>query len=294
MWDTTTGKQIDRWPTNVGSIPGGEHFKGRTAASADLDHFVFTSDIPFAVGGEPGDMYDNDTATDTVVIVSLKEQRRPHRRTFHLAVSEDGTHILMGVGAGNDPPPFNGAGELYLRVDHSTTYELAPGKSVQYLDMTPDGKKIYFTTTASLMPEDTDTSRDLYMWDEEEAPPGHLVLISKGNEPGAGNTDACSASWTTKCGIVPITFKEYTKNQGGLGGSPYSDNFVAADNGDIYFLSPEQLHGSNGVGGQENLYDYRNGKNQFVAALNPPGSRARIDSENRSARNRGGEDGGHG
>jgi hypothetical protein len=272
VWDTSTGNQIDRWPTNVGVVPNGEHFKGTTAASADLTHFVFTSNIPFAVEGEPGDMYDNNTSTGAVEIASLKENGDHIAGTFPLRVSEDGSRILMGVGTGNNPPPFNGSGELYLRVNDAVTYELAPGKSVKYLDMTPDGKKVYFTTTASLMAEDTDTSRDLYMWDEEDPSPSHLVLISKGNEPTAGNTDACSASWTTQCGVVAITFKEYTTMQGGLGGSPYSDNFVAADNGDIYFLSPEQLHGANGVEGQENLYVYRNGKNQFVAALNPAGT----------------------
>ena len=103
-----------------------------------------------------------------------------------------------------------------------------------------------------------------------EPSPNHLTLVSKGNEPTTGNTDACSASWTTKCDIVPISFtRAYTAAGGGRAGVPYSDNFIAAENGDIYFLSPEQLHGTNGVNGQENLYVYRNGKLQFVAALDP-------------------------
>ncbi len=282
VWDSTTGDQVDRWPTNVATIPGGEYFKGKTAASADLTHFVFTSDIAFAIGGEPGDMYDNDTVQRSVKVISLDAKHEHISEPSPTAVSEDGSHILM----------TSGAGQLYLSVDDAITYELVPGKAVNYLGMTPDGRKIYFTSTEDLTEDksDPDTSRDLYMWSEDSSTPNHLTLISKGNEPNAGNTDACSASWTEQCNIVPISFASYTSAQGGGGGSPYSDNFIAAENGDIYFLSPEQLHGANGVVGMENLYDFRNGKLQFVAALEPSGIACTIDqfspicSENAVAR----------
>ena len=46
-----------------------------------------------------------------------------------------------------------------------------------------------------------------------------------------------------------------------------ADRPIAA-NGDIYFYSPEQLDGNQGIVGRENLYDYRNGEVQFVATLN--------------------------
>jgi hypothetical protein len=270
VWDTTTGKQVDRWPTNVGAVPGGEFFNGRTAASADLSHFVFTSDIPFAPGGIPGDMYDNDTGHNTVKVISRLESGEHIANTMPLEVSEDGSHILMVVRPGS-PLPLEGPGELYMRSNDMATYEIAPGESVEYLGMTPNGKKVYFATTSSLLAEDPDTSRDLYMWDEDGPSPTHLTLISKGNEPTAGNTDACSASWTEKCDIEAINFDSYTSAQGGLGGNRFAENFIASENGDIYYLSPEQLHGANGVNGMQNLYVYRHGKNQFVAALDPAG-----------------------
>ncbi len=271
VWDTTTGKQADRWPTNLATVPGGEHFKGRTAFSADLSHFVFTSNIPFAVGGEPGDLYDNNTVKATVTIASVLEGGAHIKNAVPQAVSDDGSHIVMAVRGGEGTNiPKEGPGELYVRVDEAATFEIAPGHSVNYLDMTPDGKKIYISSSAQLTPEDTDSSTDIYMWSEENPSPNHLKLISGGNEPNAGNTDECSSIWTSQCNVVPISFNTYTSAQGGSGGIEQSENFVA-DNGDIYFLSPEQLAGNNGVNGEENLYDYRNGRLQFVASLEPTG-----------------------
>jgi hypothetical protein len=56
---------------------------------------------------------------------------------------------------------------------------------------------------------------------------------------------------------------------GGAGGNCVSDNSIAAANGDIYFFSPEQLDGSRGLPNQENLYDFRNGRAQYVTTLVP-------------------------
>jgi hypothetical protein len=289
VWDTTTGAFLDRWPSNLGSVPGGEQFIGRTAASADLSHFVFTSSVPFAPGGEPGDVYDNDTARATVAIASLKANKTEHIvGAVPVALSENGSHVLMTVGGGKRPGTYTltspSGGELYMQVNDAVLYELAPGKTVNYVAMTPDGSKVYFTSTEDLTDDnsDTDTSRDLYMWSESE--PNHLTLVSTANQSSAGNTDSCNASWTTKCGVVPIEFTDddtggYTLAAGNRGGNPYSDNSVAADNGDIYFLSPELLHGSNGVEGAENLYVFRNGKVQFVAALDPSGRPCLISNQ---------------
>jgi hypothetical protein len=267
IFDSNTGKQVDRWPTNVAAVPDGEHFKGRTAASADLSHFIFTSNIAFAPGAVPGDMYDNDISQSTLSIVNRRENGQRVTGTRPAEVSSDGSHILMTAGGGRRGI---GNGELFMRVDEAVTYDIAPGFAVRYIGMTPDGKKVYFTSDGDLTSDhsDTDTSVDLYMWSETSSSPNHIVRVSKANDGDAGNTNACSASWTNKCNIAPISFYEYTRSGGGRAGSPYSDNFIA-DNGDIYFLSPEQLHGTNGVPNQENLYDFRNGKLQFVAALDP-------------------------
>jgi hypothetical protein len=54
---------------------------------------------------------------------------------------------------------------------------------------------------------------------------------------------------------------------GGLGGNCVSDTSLASESGEIYFFSPEQLDGSKGIPNQPNLYDYRGGRDQFVASF---------------------------
>jgi hypothetical protein len=251
LWDAS-GKLLERWPSNLEEVTNGEEFVGEVKASADLTHFVFSSDIPFLPGGQPGDIYDNDTVAKTVDIVSKDGNDDPLPNASPIKVSTDGSHILMSAG-----------GELYMRVNDALTYELDPGNPVNFIGMTADGSKVYFTTNATLTGDDTDTSVDLYMWSEAT---NSLTRVSAGTG-GTGNTDKCSASWTTNCDVVPISFTGYLRLQGGVGGNG-TDNFLAAENGDIYFFSPEQLDGtSNGFAGQENLYDYRNGHAQFVAAF---------------------------
>ena len=68
------------------------------------------------------------------------------------------------------------------------------------------------------------------------------------SEAGAGNTDACVAAWTAKCGV------------GVIEGGRRSDYPIANQSGDILFYSPELLDGpANGLEGAENVYLYRNG-----------------------------------
>jgi hypothetical protein len=138
-------------------------------------------------------------------------------------------------------------------------YEVSKKKGVTYVGMTPDGSKVFFTSTEKLTPEDTDTSADLYMWSEET---NELTLISKA-APGANNTgneDGCTTSFTVKCGIVPVYTHTY----------PYGETDTTfSDSGEIYFYSPEQLDGSKGVPGRENMYRYSEGEPHFVASFDP-------------------------
>jgi hypothetical protein len=281
VWDSTTGQQIDRWPSNAGVVAGGEEFKGKTAASADLTHFVFSSNVVFSPEGLPGDVYDNDTDTGAIKVVSLAEDGSNLTSLTPLKVSENGSHILMTTGEGlcsgvQQTATSCGSGELYMRVADTSSYAIAPDHSVNFIGMTADGSEVYFTSTQKLIPADLDTSNDLYMWSAEKAerhePP--LTLVSVGDHGTAGNVDGCSASWTTKCSIVPIVFTDpatagYTDLQGGLGGNGVSDSYIAAKSGDIYFYSPEQLDGVKGVPNSQNLFVYRNGQVQFVASLTP-------------------------
>ena len=170
---------------------------------------------------------------------------------------------------------------LYMRVGGAVTYDLSQGHPVSYVGSTADATKVYFTSPEQLTGEDHDGSVDLYMWSEEGEKEGEpLVLVSKGENPGnagePGQSDACKASFTTtsesnskNCDVVTWNVMSYCQLEGNAGGNCRTDNSVAADNGDIYFFSPEQLDGSRGIPNKENLYVFHNGKAQFVTALDP-------------------------
>ena len=305
------GNVVDRWPTNLGSVPGGEAFKGEMRFSEDLSHFVFSSDIPFLEGAPAGAVYDNDTVNRTLEVISFDAANEPIQAQ-PLEVSDDGSNILMTTGLITSgcnfscPPLIDGA--LYMRIG-SVTHDVSQGNPVEFAGMSDDGSRVYFTSLEPLTGDDTDTSSDLFMWDESA--PTTITRVSVG-VGGAGNTDDCEpipvpatptgssnpdpkaaahptafrANWVPKCGAIAISELEKNCPEGeycdtyprffsfhavtgsGMGGNGLSDNFVAAESGDIYFYSPEQLSGPDeGAGDQQNLFLYRNGDVQFVAAL---------------------------
>src|SRR4029079_15410494 len=96
--------------------------------------------------------------------------------------------------------------------------------------------------------QDNDSSVDLYQWSEEGGSEGTLTLVSRG--PGLGNTDECSATWVEKCGVQPLTpiFMNYSELFELKARFQGIDDVMAADSGDIYFYSPEDLV-PNEVGG---------------------------------------------
>ena len=139
-----------------------------------------------------------------------------------------------------------------MRVDDGVTYDVSQGHDVTYVGMNGDGTKVYFTSAEQLTSEDHDSSIDLYMWSEageEEGRP--LTLISKGDNPGnpgePGQSDSCNAAFVSRCGVEVFSTRSYCQLFVSLGGNCISDNFIASENGDIYFFSPEQLDGSRGL-----------------------------------------------
>lgn len=305
VFDTATGQPVERWPTNLGQIAGGAGFVGIPRASADFSHFVFSSNVVFAPGGvaEPqqeieccrggplakpppaASIYDNDVRTGAVVLASRRKDGTPFEGHVW-DVSDDGSHILMAEEA-NFPEGITTTfgtqvstiddidGPFYLRVGANETYEIAAGHKVSYAGSTADGSTVYLTSEEQLTPEDTDTSRDLYVWHQSE--PNSLTLVSIG-QGGAGNSDACSPTegWTAKCGAEIIHVKKFTAGldgwqiaADGSTGNGISDDYLAAKSGDIYFESPEQLAGAKGEPGEVNLYLYREGTVRYVATMQP-------------------------
>jgi hypothetical protein len=300
VWDSSTGKLLERWPSNLAQIEGGMDFVGVPQASADFSHFVFSSNLVFADGGEHSDqeivcdgcagtdpggfpelpkasVYDNDLATGAVVLASRREDGTPFQG-YVFDVSDDGSHILMGdeppahstdpiyQAPANSHVPAEVLGPLYLRIDAQRTVEIAPGRHIRYIGGTADGSTAYLTSDEQLSADDHDSSTDLYVWRQSE--PEKLTLVSVG-PGGTGNGDACSASWVSGCGVVIIQFESYAKVPGGEGGNSVSDNFIASKSGDIYFESPEQLVTGKGDPDQVNLYLYREGTVRYVTTMRP-------------------------
>ena len=316
--DSTTGKSAGRLPSNYATAPDQREFLGTGRASGDFSHYAFASlERLFAVGGitaEPGSVYDNNLKTDTVEVVSKLQDGSPipgepdangegtepqqggsgfiGKDYFEVpAVSTDGSHILIGARVG---PRYNSSDHpqeetrdlhLYMRVNDAVTYDVSKGHAVFLLGMTGDGSTVYFTSQEQLIPADTDTSVDLYRWSEAT---NELTLVSQGD--GHGNTDECSASWTSKCDVQPLSTctsawtYECNYNHYAYGPFPFKsirpdiDTDIARTNGAILFESPEQLDPNNpGVPGQRNLYEFRNGHVQYVTTFDPGGDTSRFN-----------------
>ncbi|HEY5053061.1 MAG TPA: hypothetical protein VII45_06590, partial [Solirubrobacterales bacterium] len=270
---------------------------GDVRPSPDFSHYFFSSGnvamAPGGLTGAGGSAYDNDVAKGTVAIVSKLPGGGdiPHEPTNNSsdflklpAASTDGSHILIAAQAtgpcgaavcpGQNFPDVCGHGttewtdcpgllpsHLYMRVNDAVTYDVSKGYDVRYEGMSADGSKVYFTSAAQVTGDDHDHSIDLFVWSEET---DSVTRVSVGSG-GVGDTDACTASWIAKCGVQVVSGDSGHPSSGTF--SNITDNSIAAASGDIYFYSPEQFDGSNGIPGHRNLYVYRGGQIHYVAAL---------------------------
>jgi hypothetical protein len=253
------GKFLGRWPTNYAVVPGADHLTGDDKPSPDFTHYVFSSlDVPFKPGGlesAPGSVYDNAVGPGTIEIASKlsggepipQDAGGPEEFIKIPALSPNADHILMSTVS------TGGRVNLYMRVDNSITYDITKGNGVEFIGMSQDGSKVAFASPFALTPEDQDSSKDIYRWDETT---DTVTLISQGNEQG--NSDSCNASWTGGCDVQLLNTERKD-----------TDDRISAE-GDIYFFSPEQLDPVDpGVKNQRNLYHLRNGRVQYVTTLDP-------------------------
>ena len=243
------------------------------AFSADGSHFVFGSKAAFEPDASSGDVtiYDRDLNTATTQIVSTTPVGTQMTGTDNaeLDVSADGSRIVVAQKAGVDADG-NVYWHPYMHIGASAnSVDLAPGTTsgVLFDGMTADGTRVFFTTKDQLLPEDEDTSADIYEADVDQNGVLDLHLISvastgPGNLNEPGNTDACTpvTDWNTvsggpDCDAVALA--------GGAG--------VASGDGTFYFLSPEKLDTSGPtqpVQDQPNLYVVRPGSaTHFVATI---------------------------
>jgi hypothetical protein len=265
LWNIS-GEYEGTLPTNLAAVPHGSEFKGETQLSGDFTHFVFSSrNVPFAPGGleqAPGSVYDNTVRDGSVTLISKLQNGDPIPQDAGQSnesikipyVSEDGSHILLST-IGQD-----GTEDMYLIVDDAITYGLGSG---HFVGATSDGTTFAFTSPNELLAEDADNSVDMYEWREAASP--HLLLVSQGN--GNGNADSCSDTFGLGCDVKPVSSLR-----------PDLDNSVAAESGDVYFYSPEQLDAeSPGVRNERNLYVYHRGQVKYVTTFDPETQADRIN-----------------
>jgi hypothetical protein len=284
VFDANANSQnIGRFPSNVEEVEEGEKFIGDGQPSGDFSHFFFSSrNVPFTEEGlteAPGSLYDNNVEENNNTIVSRLAGGGdipagvggPEEFIQIPGVSSDGSHVVMSTQT------TKGNVLLYMAVNDSLFFDITEGKGVKFVGMTPDGSQVFFTSEEQMTGEDTDESVDLYAWSEGTE---STTILSQGSL-GSGNTNECSPSggWTSKCNVEPVSRVRVgncgNENSTACGTIDHKNNqqiFTpdnsVADNGDIYFYSPELLDGTaNGFGNSRNLYVYRNGAPQYVTTL---------------------------
>jgi hypothetical protein len=255
--------------TLAGSVPPDAKPEGNVAKffSSGGRHLVFASKYAFEPGanddGSTLTVYDRDLTAGTTQIVSTDENGDVLAGTVsELDISADGSRIVAATGVSADSAG-NEYVHPYMHIGSSpTSVDLAPGTTsgVLFAGMTGDGSRVFFTTPDALLEDDTDTSADLYEAAVDGA--GALTLsVLTGPDSDLCDPDpnADGAHWNTvgaaaNCNPVAIA---------GGGG-------VASASGTVYFLSPEQLDGAEGIPNQPNLYlAQAGGSPAFVATLEP-------------------------
>jgi hypothetical protein len=269
------GDQIDAYPTNADEVTNGESFHGSQRPSPDFSHYVFSADnavfAPEGLEGGIGSAYDNDTVNRTVSVISRLPNGDPFmqegedgqlQRIWFPAISTDGTRVLMMYPSGE------GGYHLYLSVS-GVTKDVAKGAGVEFVGMTRDGSEVAFLAKQQLVPEDDDTSVDLYMWREGDS----LEVVSQGN--GSGNTDSCGSTFAPQCDVL-VPNPELDHPREWLD-APGLDDDISDGSGDVYFYSPEQLDPDRaGVLGQKNLYVFHGGEARLVSVMDPGTDLSRV------------------
>jgi hypothetical protein len=228
----------------------------RKPLSADGSHLIFGSEDKFEEGGNEGSvsLYDRDLVANTTQIVSTM----PNGETMagpvaELDVSADGSRVVVGEPLSEDVDG-NELFHLYMHIGNNQgTYDLTPSTTtgVLYNGMTEDGSMVYFSTKDPILTsadQDTDESVDLFR--STVASNGAVAVTRVSTGSGVtGDTDLCT----------PVGDQDWNSNEGAgkcntlafAGGAG-----IAAEDGTVYFLSPERLDGTgNGSeAGEPNLY----------------------------------------
>jgi hypothetical protein len=244
--------------------------------SDDGSHLVFGSTKRFEPAGVEGALtiYERNFATGTTEVVSTDEGGTTFSGpgTAALGVSSNGARVVVGKLVSTDPAG-NAYYHLYMHTSSAAaSADLTPAGSALFSGMTADGSGVFLTTPDDLLPEDTDSSADVYEATVDSAGDATLRLLSTHSDGSPSNSDSCTPpgladatapgprtpkGWNTPAGPGLCNAVAFA---GGAG--------VGIEDGTFYFLSPEQLEGTAGEADQPNLYVVKPGADpRFVATI---------------------------
>ena len=228
--------------------------------SADGTRLVFGSTSAFEPGATPGQatLYERElTGSDpnTELISTRADGSTMTGGVGELGISSDGSRVVVAEDEGTDADgntlwhPF-----LHVRGSaNSIDLTRGPTSGVYFSGMTADGSTIYLSTVDQLPVDqpvqDLDESLDIYRAQVDGAGSLTLELVTVGSDGTVSNDDGCETvgipnAWNAvegedgKCNAVPLA--------GGAG--------LAAEDGTLFFVSPEQLEPGQGIENQPNLY----------------------------------------
>jgi hypothetical protein len=199
----------------------------------------------------------------------------------HQAIADGGAQIAfsahVNVAAGPGKCLENPANptQVFVRLAHAKTLELSrplsepcaevpcPGAAsrppAEFQGESRDGSAVFFTTTASLSPNDKDATKDLYEA-ELGCPAGHAT---------------CDAREREVRNLIMVSEGDATDGTRGAGAEVEGVTRIADDGSRVYFVARGKLTsspsgtGSVALAGAENLYmfDTRTKETKFVAEL---------------------------
>jgi hypothetical protein len=169
--------------------------------SADARHVAFVTSTQFLPDAAPGvpNVYKWDDGVLSVASVlpdgNVATNGADSPVNLRGAMSANGSRLLFTASTGGNT-------QLYLKSDGRRTAwvsetELDPSDpnyqpdpaNVQAMGMTPDGANVFFATDTPLIPEDTNSSTDLYRYTDSADPSSdsNLTMISQDGEFGGGD-----------------------------------------------------------------------------------------------------------
>jgi Tol biopolymer transport system component len=204
----------------------GEYFGSREPAiSADGRYVVFSSGDELAADDTNAldDVYLRDTVTGVTELISvgpsgtsvLGSSNRPK-------VSADGRYVAFASDAPlTTDTPWNGGTFVRDRQTGVTT-RIGPASYLfEGPDMSADGNFVVFPTVAGAVPEDTNVSVDIYLWNRRN---GKLSLVSTKADgtPASGDSSSPSVSDNGR-------YVTYRTRASDLNGGVYGNRVVLTD-----------------------------------------------------------------